>query len=89
MRLAIKIMMYYKYKKRKKSRRRRKEDEELLKYLPAAIVFIIVLVAVFTFNFLTNCIFEWPIRWDIGVCWDEQKEPSVRKATEEAIKFVP
>lgn len=41
------------------------------------------------YSFFANCIFEWPVRWDIGTCWDEQKAPAKQKAVEEAIKFAP
>lgn len=53
------------------------------------IIFVFYLVIYFVNSFFENCIFEWPIRWDVGTCWDEQKEPAKQKAIEEAIKFAP
>jgi len=34
-------------------------------------------------RFFANCIFEWPIRWDVSTCWEEQKAPAKQKAIEE------
>ncbi len=70
------------------SRRGNKQDEEfLVKIIVVGVVFIIVFVAVFVNSYVRNCIWEWPIRWDVKTCWNEQIEPSKEKATEEAAKF--
>ena len=54
-----------------------------------AVVFIVGFVVYFIYGFFTNCVFEWPPRWDIGTCWDEQKAPAKQKAIEDAIQFAP
>ena len=50
-------------------------------------VFVVCFVFYFIYGFVTNCIFEWPIRWDIGVCWNEQIAPAKEKASEKAVIF--
>ena len=74
---------YYKYRSRGLSK------EEKIGWAIASFVFVVVFVAYFIYSFFANCIFEWPIRWDVGTCWDEQKAPAKQKAVEEAIKFAP
>ncbi|MDP1760271.1 MAG: hypothetical protein Q8L01_02365 [Candidatus Woesebacteria bacterium] len=56
-------------------------------------VFIIACVILFYFylikGFISNCIFEWPIRWDITTCWNEQIIPAQQKAIETASPLSP
>jgi len=72
-----------------KRRSRGLSKEEKIGWTIASFIFVIVFVTYFIYSFFANCIFEWPIRWDVGTCWDEQKAPAKQKAIEEAIKFVP
>ena len=55
----------------------------------AAVVFVIGFIVYFIYGFFTNCVFEWPPRWDVGTCWEEQKAPAKQKAIEDAIQFAP
>ena len=52
-------------------------------------VFVIVFCVVFVYRFFANCVFEWPIRWDVRACWNEQVQPAKEKAAEKAANFVP
>ena len=63
--------------------------KKLFQLILVAVVFVVVFLAVFIYRFFANCVFEWPIRWDVGTCWEEQKAPAKQKAAEEAIKFAP
>jgi hypothetical protein len=56
--------------------------------LLAAIILVTSFIAYFTLNFVKNCIFEWPIRWDVKTCWNEQKDPSWNKALETTSNFI-
>lgn len=58
-------------------------------YIVVSVVFIMTFIFYLAYNFLTNCIFERPIRWDIGTCWHEQIAPAKNKAAESAAKFIP
>ncbi|MBP6858853.1 MAG: hypothetical protein KBC33_03435 [Candidatus Pacebacteria bacterium] len=49
----------------------------------------IIFVLSFAFRVFTNCILEWPVRWDISVCWHEQVQPSKNEAIEKASMFLP
>lgn len=62
---------------------------EQFQWLVVGIIFAIGFIIYFIYGFFINCIFEWPPRLDIGVCWDEQKAPAQRKAIEDALKFAP
>ncbi len=57
------------------------------------IAFFIICAVLFGFylikGFISNCIFEWPIRWDVGTCWNEQINPAKDKAAGKAINFMP
>lgn len=64
-----------------------KREREMLIF--ASVVFVITFAVCFVYNFISNCIFEWPIRWDIGTCWNEQIQPSKQKASEAVINFIP
>ena len=62
---------------------------EKFQWLLTAVIFGIVFVVYFSYRFATNCIFEWPIRWDVRACWHEQIAPAKEKAAEQAANFVP
>lgn len=53
------------------------------------VLLTIVFILQFAYNFVANCIFEWPIRWDVKVCWNEQINPAKEKAIEVAGPFMP
>lgn len=55
-------------------------------FLTACVVFFIWY---YILGFFQNCIFEWPVRWDVKTCWNEQYEPARDKAAEKAINFMP
>jgi len=75
---------------RKRAYRSKKASElERFQWMIVMIVFIIVFLTTFAWRFTTNCIFEWPIRWDVGVCWVEQLTPSKEEAIEKAVNFAP
>ena len=76
-------------KYRYRSRPRGLTKQEKFQWVFAAVVFVIAFVVYFTFNFVSNCIWEWPPWWDIGTCWNEQIDPARWKATETAAPFVP
>jgi hypothetical protein len=78
------------YGKRKKYYRARKEAEQKkIMWLVACAVFGLCFIAYFIYGFSANCIFHWPIRWDIGACWHEQIQPAENKAAQSASNFVP
>jgi hypothetical protein len=70
-------------------RARRMSKKEMVGWAIAAFVFIVSYVVYFSFSFVSNCIFEWPIRWDIKTCWHEQVGPAKEKASEAAANFIP
>jgi len=74
---------FYRYQDKKMSR------QEKFQWILTSIVFSVAFISIFAYRFMTNCIFEWPIRWDIGVCWCEQVEPAKNAAAERAVNFVP
>jgi len=78
---------YRKFKKR--SRSNRMTEFEKFQW----IVFCIICTVLFAFylikGFIFNCVFEWPIRWDVRVCWSEQINPAKEKAAEKATNFMP
>lgn len=63
--------------------------QEQFQWILVGVVLIVGFVVYFIYGFFTNCIFEWPPRWDIGTCWEEQKAPAKQKAIEDALQFVP
>lgn len=67
-------------------------DEEFQWWI-VTIVFVVCFIFYLSWGFLSNCIFEWPIRWDVGTCWHEQikpaKEKASEKASEKAVNFIP
>jgi len=71
--------------KKKKFKLTKKEFQLLF----AVVIFIVVFILSFIKNFFSNCIFEWPPRWDVVTCWHEQVAPSRWNAAEKAANFVP
>jgi hypothetical protein len=63
--------------------------EDAFQWLVVCVVFAVCFVFYFIHGFFANCIFEWPLRFDVKVCWNEQVDPSVHKAAEKAANFVP
>jgi hypothetical protein len=81
-----------KWKKHKKyhyHRERPLTRQEKIMLAVAGVVFVMVFLVSFTYRFLGNCIFHWPIRWDTGACWNEQIAPAQYKAAESASNFLP
>lgn len=72
-------------------RRREKKMTEFEKFqwVLTIIVFVVVFIGAFTYFFISKCIFEWPIRWDIKTCWQEQVQPAKEEAIDKATNFVP
>jgi len=57
--------------------------------LLVAVVFTLIFVPAIIYFFFSRCIFVWPIRWDIKICWHEQIAPSSEKASRGAVNFLP
>jgi hypothetical protein len=76
-----------KFRKRHSSSERRSIKD--FQWLVAGAVFVVFFVGYFVWGFISNCIFEWPIRWDVGTCWREQVAPAQQKAIETAAPFSP
>lgn len=53
------------------------------------IVCVVLFIFYFIHGFLSNCVFKWPIRWDVATCWNEQIIPAKQKAAEKAVNFIP
>lgn len=62
---------------------------EKFQWVVACIVFSVVFICYFIFRFFSNCIFEWPLRFDVKTCWNEQIQPAKEKAAEKAVNFIP
>jgi|APSaa5957512622_1039677.scaffolds.fasta_scaffold144280_2 hypothetical protein len=80
---------YRKYKRRYKPRSKKISKEEQFQLIIAGIIFIVLFVFYTMFGFISNCVLEWPPRWDVSTCWSEQIDPAKGKAIEKAIQFVP
>lgn len=78
-----------KYYKFKKHRDRKMTEQEKFQWVLTSIVFVVVFIGAFIYFFASNCIFEWPIRWDVKTCWSEQIQPAKEEAIEKAANFVP
>lgn len=78
--------MRYKYRKNDFNRKLTKKEKD--RYTVAVVVFVAVFVGVLTYNFFSNCVFEWPIRWDVGTCFNEQIKPAKDNAAEKAAQFI-
>ena len=72
---------------RRRSRGMTKQEQ--FQWILVGVVLVFGFVVYFIYGFFTNCIFEWPPRWDIGTCWEEQKAPAKQKAIEDALQFAP
>ena len=82
-------MYKHRYFKFKKYRERKMTEQEKFQRILTAIVFVVVFIGAFIYFFASNCIFEWPIRWDIKTCWNEQIQPARNEAIDKAANFVP
>lgn len=82
-------MARYRRYKRRYRRPQKMSKEEEFQWIVATVVFVVAFVVYFTFGFISNCIWEWPPRWDVGTCWNEQIDPAKDKASEKATPFVP
>lgn len=83
------MVKYKKHRRRNTSRSQKITKEDKLHLMIIGIVFVVCFVFYLMSSFVSNCIFEWPLRWDIGTCWNEQVGPAKEKAVEKAIQFVP
>ena len=63
--------------------------QEQFMWAVAGVVFVVGFLVYFVYGFFTNCIFHWPIRWDVGACWHEQIAPAQYKAAQSASNFMP
>lgn len=81
--------MYRYYKKYRNYNSRKMSKFERFQWVVTIMIFCILFVIYFAYKFLSNCIFEWPIRWDVHTCWKEQIAPSKEKAIEKASVFAP
>jgi hypothetical protein len=71
------------------SRNNRKNDFKKFQWVSFLIIFVLYFVMYQIAGFTSNCIFEWPIRWDAKACWLEQVHISNQKAFEKASNFAP
>lgn len=67
----------------------RREKRVVFLWIVAAIVLVTGYIIFQTVHFIRDCIFEWPIRWDVRTCWNEQKQASWDKAGEGTSLFIP
>jgi hypothetical protein len=66
-----------------------KDKRYIFQLCVAALIFVLGVVIWFSWFFVCNCIFHWPIRWDVKACWTEQIRPAQEKAGEAASNFIP
>ncbi len=81
--------MYRRYRKHYYHHPKKITKEEIFQWGVVAVVFAFFFIFHFIGGFLSNCIFEWPIRWDVSTCWHEQIAPAKEKAAEKAANFIP
>jgi hypothetical protein len=62
---------------------------EKFQWLFFFVVLITAFLLSFAYHFVSNCIFTWPIRWDIHACWNEQIKPAKLDAVDKASNFMP
>jgi hypothetical protein len=62
--------------------------KDIKKWTVIAIVFTVLYIFYRISGFFSNCIFEWPIRWDVNTCWQEQHEPAKQKASEVTAQLI-
>lgn len=77
------------YRRYRKYRSRGMTEQEKFQWGLATAVFIIAFIFYFIGGYFSNCIFEWPPRWDVKTCFSEQINPAKDKAAEKAANFVP
>lgn len=65
------------------------DKEKIVAWVLVSIIVVVGFVVYFIYGFITNCILEWPPRWDIKSCWNEQIDPAKEKAIDAAMPFVP
>lgn len=72
-------------------KRKYKKDRvpEWFQWAIFAVVFFVIFVISMIWNFTANCVFEWPLRFDVATCWDEQKPDAKEDATDAASNFMP
>lgn len=70
-------------------RERRMTEQEKFQWVLATIIFVVFFTLYFVRGYFSNCIFEWPVRWDVKTCFVEQISPAKEKAAEKAVNFVP
>lgn len=63
--------------------------EEIFGWILFCVVFYVVLSVNMVWLFTTNCVFEWPPRFDVSVCWEEQKLEAKENAADAAGNFMP
>ncbi|MES3004627.1 MAG: hypothetical protein V4690_00780 [Patescibacteria group bacterium] len=80
---------YRKFKKRSSYFKKRENEFEIPKWIFYFLTLTILFIVFFSFNFVSNCIIEWPPRWDVRTCWSEQFEPAKTKAIEKSAPFMP
>jgi len=74
---------YYKPKQPRKL-----TEFEKFSLVVAAVVFVIALIYFTVAGFLRNCVFHWPVQWDVSACWHEQIAPAQQKAAQAAEPFI-
>lgn len=77
------------YRRYRKYRSRGITEQEKFQWGLAIVIFIIAFIFYFVGSYFSNCIFEWPPRWDVKTCFNEQINPAKEKAAEKAANFVP
>lgn len=79
---------HWNHKKHSFSQNKLTKKEEF-QWVLTVVVFVTFFIIYFTNNFFSNCIFEWPIRWNVKVCWNEQIPDAKERALEKAANFIP
>jgi len=79
---------FYKHKKYSNYKKPLTKQESF-GWMLVSIIFTIFFIFYLLKGFVINCIFEWPIRWDVNKCWTEQIDPASKNAAEKAVNFVP
>lgn len=52
------------------------------------VVFAVTYIFWMMWGFISNCVFEWPVRFDAKTCWNEQKTPAQQKAIDAASPLI-
>jgi hypothetical protein len=82
-------LLKYKQYKRRGYPSKKLSKKEFYRYLLVAVVFTIIFIPCFIYFFFSNCVFVWPVRWDMKTCWHEQIAPSSEKAAKGAVNLLP